>query len=213
VSAPDFQLLETMRWEPEAGFPFARAHLVRLSASAAFFGFRYDEAAVREALREATDGLPFPEPARVRLTLAADGTPTVGVTPLAPPVRSLRVGLYPEPVEAGGPFWRHKTTHRLHYEGPYAWAQARGLDDALLVSARGEVIEATRASVWLDHDGGLLTPPLTAGGLPGVYRAHMLANVPRTGEAVLTTGDVRRVSEVLLSNAVQGLVRAEVVDG
>lgn len=208
MNAPTFELIETMRWD--GGIALLARHLVRLRASADTLGFRYDEAAVRAAIDEATAPLGEGGPQRLRLALAHGGLATVEATPLAslPPIHTAAV--YPTPVVADGPFWRHKTTRRAHYDGPLAWAQRVGADEAILVDLRGRVVEATRSSVWVETRGRLLTPPLTAGGLPGVCRAHLLATRPDAAEAALTSDDLFGAEAVLLSNAVRGLFRVEV---
>lgn len=206
---PSFSLLETMRWTPQDDFPFLYRHLARLSEAASVFRIPLDHASVDAALRLAVLGRD--SDTRVRLTVAQDGAVSVAVTPLSMPMTPLRVAIYPEPVNAGGLFWRHKTTHRPHYEAPYAWAQGLGYDDALLLAPDGAVVEATRASVWVEREGRLLTPRLSAGGLAGVYRAHLLATHPGAEDAKLTLEDLAAADALYLSNAVRGLVRADLV--
>src|SRR5690606_8941003 len=180
-------------------------HLARLAGSADYFGFGYEPTAVRAALGKAAARLPE-TPHRLRLRLAADGSAEVEAAPLDAEGRIERVVLHPEPVVPGGPFWRHKTTHRPHYEGPCARARAAGFDEAILLDAAGRVVEGTRTTVWVERDGRLLTPPLTAGGLPGVMRAHLLATRPEAAEAPLTRADLLAADAVWLSNAVRGLL-------
>jgi para-aminobenzoate synthetase/4-amino-4-deoxychorismate lyase len=199
-----------MRWGgPAEGVALLGRHLARLAGSAAFFGFRYDGAAVRAALDGGTEALPS-EPHRLRLLLDASGRVEVESAPLraVEPVR--RAALHPEPVEAGGPFWRHKTTHRPHYEAPYRRALADGFDEAILLDRRGQVVEGTRTTVWIEQGGRLLTPPRSAGGLPGVHRAHLLATRADAAEALLRAVDLFAADAVYLSNAVRGLVPVEV---
>ncbi|HWK89630.1 MAG TPA: chorismate-binding protein, partial [Longimicrobium sp.] len=68
----DFDLLETLLWEPDAGWFLLDGHLHRLTASAAYFGFRLDRAEVKRALDDAAVAFE-PAPTRVRLTLARTG--------------------------------------------------------------------------------------------------------------------------------------------
>jgi para-aminobenzoate synthetase/4-amino-4-deoxychorismate lyase len=205
VSTPAFRLLETMRWDgPAAGVALLGRHLGRLTAAAAAFGFACDEAAVRAALDAAAAGRPD-TPHRVRLLLDAQGAVDVEAAALDPGERMRRAVLHPEPVEAGGPFWRHKTTHRPHYEAPFRRARAAGFDEAVLLDRHGRVVEGTRTTVWVAHGGRLLTPPLAVGCLPGVHRAHLLATHPEAGEAVLTAADLFAADAVYLANAVRGL--------
>jgi para-aminobenzoate synthetase/4-amino-4-deoxychorismate lyase len=211
MSTPGFRLLETMRWDGPAGGALLLArHLARLAGAAAFFGFAFDEAAVRAALDAATDGIAA-SPHRLRLLLDAAGASEVAAAALDPGDRMRRAVLHPDPVEAGGPFWRHKTTHRPHYEGPYRRARAAGFDEAILLDRDGQVVEGTRTTVWVARGGQLLTPPRAAGGLPGVHRAHLLATRPDAAEAPLTDADLFGADAVYVGNAVRGLVPVEVV--
>ena len=61
-----FELIETLRREPLAGFVRLEQHLARLQASAEALGFAYSCATVEAALRGAVGGA---GPMRVRLTL------------------------------------------------------------------------------------------------------------------------------------------------
>jgi para-aminobenzoate synthetase/4-amino-4-deoxychorismate lyase len=200
-----------MRWE--GGIALLDRHLARLAASAAHFGFRYREHFVLRLLHEASGDFEGGVARRLRFTLGPGGNldMTLEHAPLGEHDAIRRAALHPEPVEAGGPFWRHKTTRRAHYDGPLAWAHTRGADEAILVDARGHVVEGTRTTVWVEREGRLLTPPLSAGGLPAVYRAHLLATRPDAAEAAITAGDLAAANAIWLSNAVRGLFRVEEV--
>ena len=62
-----------------------------------------------------------------------------------------------------------------------------GVDEAVLLNERGEVCDGTITSVFVDRGGGLVTPPLGCGLLPGVLRGEMLAR-GACREAVLRRG-------------------------
>lgn len=205
---PDFALLETMRWE--GGVALLSRHLARLRQSADYFDFPFDESAVRARLEEVGAGLEPGEAYRFRLTLDRHGDVHIEASPLdAPPFR--RAVIYPEPADPSDPFQRHKTTHRPFYERAVRWARERGFDEATLVNASGEVVEGTRTNVFVRIGGRLVTPPLTVGGLGGVYRAHLLATED-AAEEVLTVADLHRADTVYLSNAVRGLSEVTVAD-
>ncbi len=227
-------LLETMRAE-DGQVAWLDRHLARLSASSAVFGLVYDDAAVRDAVSTALvqPGLAYqprhtPPPAsplptgagqgegvpgqtvstghvqKLRLTLGPDG-PAARASPLGgAPFRT--VWLCPDPLlEAGGPLCRHKTTSRAHYETPFERARAAGADEALLINTAGELVEGSRTSLWVRRGGEWLTPPLAAGGLPGVARAVLLRALPRAREARLTPADLRGADALAVSNALRGL--------
>ncbi len=202
-------LLETMRADG-GEVALLERHLARLAASSAALGIPFDEPAVRGAIRDAVGRAGPSSVHRVRLTLGAaldvQASPLTGA-----PFRT--VWLSPDPLlEAGGPLCIYKTTDRAHYERPFAQAQALGADEALLVNARGEVVEGSRTSVWVQREGRLLTPPLSSGGLPGVMRAHLLETLPGATEALLTPADLRGAEALYVSNALRGMVEVQLVE-
>jgi para-aminobenzoate synthetase/4-amino-4-deoxychorismate lyase len=208
---PDFDLLETLCWEPEAGFKLLDRHLDRLGASAEYFRFPCSPEEIRRKLKESiADG---DGPRRLRLTLSRTGTVAVESTDLNanPDEGPVRVALASAPVDSSDPFLYHKTTHRQVYE--QALESVSDCDDALLWNDRGEVTESTIANLVVELDGRLLTPPLESGLLPGTMRAEMLEQ----GEIAMGTiriDDLKRASRILLVNSVRGTreARLESVD-
>jgi branched-chain amino acid aminotransferase len=79
-------------------------------------------------------------------------------------------------------------------------AAAAGADDAFLLNTQGDLAEATASSVVLVLDGGLVTPRVEDGALPGIARGRLLtARVVR--EARISADDVGRVEGAVLINA------------
>ena len=68
-NGPGFSLIETLRWEPQAGFLRLNRHLARLAESARELGFVHDPAAIENATAQVAAG---DAPLRVRLLLAPD---------------------------------------------------------------------------------------------------------------------------------------------
>lgn len=203
------RLLETMRADGGAVALLDR-HLARLAASAAVFGYPFDGQEIRAAVRDALGRAEAAPVRRVRLTLGpgdvlAEASPLTG-----PPFQT--IWLCPDPLgEAGGPLCVHKTTEREHYERPFRAARARGCDEAILVNARGNLVEGTRTSVWVRRGGHTLTPPLSAGGLAGVARAVLLETLPGASEAPLTPADLETADALFVCNALRGLMPVALV--
>jgi para-aminobenzoate synthetase/4-amino-4-deoxychorismate lyase len=206
MSAP--RLLETMRAE-DGRVALIGRHLARLAASADAFGYPLDVEAVRQRVEAEVVG---PGARGVRLSVGEGGDAEIETWPLdAAPFRT--VWIDPEPfAEAGSWQTAHKTTARDAYRARHDRALARGADEAVLVNARGEVTEGTRTNVWAEVDGRLWTPPLAAGGLGGVMRAHVLATRAGAGERGLTPDDLRAADALFLSNALRGWMRVALVD-
>lgn len=196
----EFDLLETLLWTPDAGFPLLDRHLARLAASARFFVRPLDPDAVRAALSAAVVGRS--RPTRVRLLVDEAGTPSVTVADVpAASAGPITVAIDTVPVDSRDVFARHKTTRRASYAA--ASARHPDADDVVLVNERGEVVETTIANVAARVDGRWVTPPLSSGCLPGVARAEALAS-GLVAEAVLTPADLRGAEGLARLNAVRG---------
>jgi para-aminobenzoate synthetase/4-amino-4-deoxychorismate lyase len=209
AGTPPFELLETLRWTPDAGFLNRTEHLARLAAGADHFGYAFDIEHVTEALAAAARAFP-PRPRRVRLLLDRSGRISVTDTDLSPLPTDYRVALCPVPSPViRNPFVLHKTTHRVLHD------QARnlvpGVDDVLLWNERGELTESTIANVVLELDGEWVTPPVASGLLPGVGR-RLLLESGQVRERVITTTDLQRATGITLVNSLRGRWPVRLVD-
>ncbi len=64
-----------------------------------------------------------------------------------------------------------KTCNKLRHVLARAEAEENGADEALLLNAAGEVVEATSGNLFWIQDQTVCTPPLATGALPGVTRS------------------------------------------
>ncbi len=79
-------------------------------------------------------------------------------------------------------------------------AHARDADDAVILNTQGRVAETTVANIFALIGGGIITPPITEGALPGLMRADVL-KLARGDEAPITVAGLKNASEVFTSNA------------
>lgn len=197
-------LLETMRFDPQAGIPLLERHLERMKASAADLGFSFDRHEARNRIQALCFQLEAP--AKLRLLASRSGELALESAPLPPaasgPVACIAL---PTPVVPGDWRLRHKTTDRGFYDGATALAKQMGAGEAVLVRADGLVTEGSYTNVFVERDGRLLTPPASLGLLPGVLRAQLLAE-GRAVEAELTLDDL--AGGFFLGNALRGLMQA-----
>jgi para-aminobenzoate synthetase/4-amino-4-deoxychorismate lyase len=203
----DFDLLETLLWEPDGGWYLLDGHLQRLAGSAEYFDYPFDRQAVVQSLADAAETFTG-RAMRARLTLARDGLISIGSAPLEPSSEPVRVSIAPEPVDSHDPLLYHKTTSRAMYESRAATRP--DCDDVLLVNERGEITESTIANLVVRMDGALWTPPLESGLLPGVLRAELLAR-GEIRERVIRPDDLARAEEIRLVNSVRRWRRAVLV--
>lgn len=207
----DFELFETMR-ASQNGVALLDRHLARLTASARYFGFRCDAAAIRHAVASACEKLPPDVPHRLRLALRFDGgiqSATAPLLPLPSAGQAVKLAVVRTPLVVNPLFLRHKTSQRAHYDAAWRAAEALGAFDALFFNAAGELTEGARSTIFLKLSGRWHTPPLASGLLPGVMRAVILDDPAwAASERRLTLDELQAAEEVVVCNALRGALPA-----
>ena len=201
-----FDLFETMRLE--AGSPVRlERHLQRLGASARYFGFRWDEAAIRASINK-TIALHREGTWRLRVSLDRFGHATAAATAHEDTNRPWQVAFSSVAVDERDPFLFNKTTRRDVYDT--ARRARPDVDDVLLCNSRGELTESTIANVVVEIDGERHTPPVDCGLLAGTLRAELL-DAGDIRERVITRGEVMRAPRIWLINSLRGWLDATLV--
>ena len=209
-TATGFALIETM-FADASGIRHGEKHLQRLHASAAALGFVFDRERVAGELAGAVVNLRSPH--RLRCLLYPDGHCEIALAPLEPnPHEPVPVMLTDDVIDSHAWPLQHKTTLRAPYDRSLVRAQALEVFDLLHVNRRGEVTEGARTNVFVRIDGVWLTPALTCGVLPGIMRSVLLADPAWAArEAVLTPADLSRAQDIVVCNALRGILRARLV--
>jgi para-aminobenzoate synthetase/4-amino-4-deoxychorismate lyase len=203
-AARPVELLESLRLE-DGRYWLLDGHLARLAQAAKHFGHPLDVARVRDALDATARTLPTGVH-KVRLRVTDRGEVLVDASPLAPTQEPVRLAFASRPMPPADEFILHKTTRREAYA---AFTPTGGAFDTLLWNAAGELTETTIGNVALRIDGRWLTPPVSAGLLPGVCRAALLAE-GRVAEARLLVDDLAKAEGVAFFNSVRGWLAATV---
>ncbi|RWB61538.1 aminotransferase class IV family protein [Mesorhizobium sp.] len=205
----DFELIETMRWEPGSGFLRFDRHLARLYASAAELGFACDPQRIGEVLMTAVGGQQIAM--RTRLALQRNGEATAAAQPYEPlPAGKVwRLRLARTRLDSSDMLLRHKTSRRqvyTHARAEYLITQA---DEVLLANERGELCEGTITNLFADFgDGVLATPRLDCGLLPGILRGELL-DEGRAVEAIYSYDDLKSAKAIFVGNSLRGLIPAQ----
>ncbi len=211
----DFQLLETMRWEPRKGFSLLKEHLRRLERSASYFGFRFDKEQLSSFLKKYEKGLRRrsgrKHSFRVRLTMGRDGEFSATHFRLEPTVGVQHVKISDRRTDSTDRFLFHKTTNRKLYDEELERALLKGYFDLLFLNEQGQLTEGARSNVFLKKGDQFFTPPVSCGVLAGTYREYLLRSRKyRAQEKMLTLEDLMSADEVYLTNAVRGMVKVQV---
>jgi para-aminobenzoate synthetase / 4-amino-4-deoxychorismate lyase len=206
----DFKLIETML-AVGGRIELLEYHLDRLRDSSRYFGRPYDRRTVRTAIAELLSGRA--ERLKVRLLLDCRGECAVECAPVDPPAGPLKIALWPRNIDPSGKYFRHKTTNRRLYDRARNDTIKKGLFDYVFVNLAGNVTEGAISNIYVENNGVIYTPPLRCGVLPGVYRRALKArNELAVRDKLLVIEDLRAADRIWVSNAVIGLVEAELVE-
>ena len=199
-----FDLIETMRFDPQEGVTELERHFDRLTASAAALDFRFDRHGARNELQAATFGRK--ERGMVRLLLSRTGTMAIQVKRFEEPAETpVSVTVRPLPVASSDFRLRHKTSDRRFYDHA---REDGGTYETIFVDDEGKLTEGSRTSIFLERDGRLMTPPVGRGLIPGVLRAKLI-DEGKAIEADLTPDDL--ADGFFVGNIVRGLIPARLV--
>lgn len=200
-SRRSFDLIETMRFDPDEGVVDLERHIARMKASAEALDFQFDRHHVRNELQAATFRLK--QKTRLRLLLSPSGAIAIESRALpSPPAEPVTVAVVERRVGRGDFRLRHKTSDRSFYDSPRLEA---GTFEILFTDYENFLTEGSFTSLFVERQGRLLTPPLERGLLPGILRARLI-DEGHAEEAELRPADLEQ--GFLIGNAVRGLIRA-----
>ncbi len=207
-AAAAYDLIETMRFDPERGIELLELHLERIKQSAADLGFAFDRHATRNHIQATCFELEHP--ARLRLMLARSGATSLEAGPLPPSQEQpVRCALLPLPLDPADTRLRHKTSDRALQDLALKTARAAGAGEALFLRDDGLLTEGSFTTIFVAGDDGVLrTPPAALGLLPGVLRRSLI-EAGEAREAELTLDDLS--GGFLIGNALRGLMKAELL--
>jgi para-aminobenzoate synthetase/4-amino-4-deoxychorismate lyase len=208
----DFQLLETILWDPDYGYARLNLHLDRLLESADYFLFSANRKTLESALMQQEDGWRrFGGRQRVRLLVDRYGRPHVEAMPVESLQEPFRIRFAGRRTDSSDPFLFHKTTRRSLYDDELRKAREHGFLDAIFCNEKNEVTEGAVSNLFIEKNGKYYTPPISCGLLAGTYRRCLLdsGELP-VEEAVLYPQDLLHADAIYVSNAIRGWVRVTV---
>jgi branched-chain amino acid aminotransferase len=130
---------------------------------------------------------------------------------------SVKLAYVPNARHAANPF---SGTKILSWAFNLTWvenAQARGLDEVILLNERGQVAECTSANIFAANGNQVWTPPLNAGCLPGITREVLLGEIHVPGiqitEKELIPADLEAADEVFITSTTRNLLPVREIEG
>jgi para-aminobenzoate synthetase / 4-amino-4-deoxychorismate lyase len=208
TNIPNFDLFETMAWQPDKGFVDFDRHIARLQQSATYWGFSFEETECKKKAQSFARHLN--SPSRVRLMMSPNGLIIFQAQPLTPaPTIPARIVLAPIHLNSDMPFLYHKTTHRTFYDDiRKKLADETGCYECIFRNEKNEMTEGSFTSLFVRKNGILRTPALSCGLLPGILRQQMLDNGTAI-EAVLSLADLQNADALYIGNSLRGLIEAK----
>ncbi|MFL0354972.1 aminodeoxychorismate synthase component I [Erythrobacter sp. GH1-10] len=206
-TAPQFDLIETMEFNPEIGIAMLELHLARMKRSAQELGFEFDRHAARNQIQALCFELDAP--VKLRLLASRSGATALETGPMPAPFEGpAKTVALPLPLDPSDWRLRHKTSDRNFYEDALAAARGMGAHEAVLVREDGLVTEGSYTNIFVERDGVLLTPPASLGLLPGILREFLIEK-GQAREAELMLDDL--ADGFFLGNAVRGQFYAKLI--
>ena len=210
--APEFGVFETLRAE-DAQCTLLSLHLERLQQAADALNLRLPPDAAQQIGRY-LQALPDAWPYRVKALLNSDGL-HLSHAACAPLHGAQYALIAPQALPLHDYLRRFKTTRRAAYDAGWQQAEQQGAFDSLFFNTEGCLLEGGRSNVFVRFGSEWHTPPLSLDILNGVMRRAVLAdsqhylNTAHIFERRITQAQLRQADEIVLCNALRGLIRVE----
>ena len=210
--APEFGVFETLRAEG-GQCALLSLHLERLQEAADALNLRLPPDAAPQIGRY-LQALPDAWPYRVKALLNSDGL-HLSHAACAPLHGAQYALIAPQALPLHDYLRRFKTTRRAAYDAGWQQAEQQGAFDSLFFNTEGCLLEGGRSNVFVRFGSEWHTPPLDLDILNGVMRRAVLAdsqhylNTAHIFERRITQAQLRQADEIVLCNALRGLIRVE----
>ncbi len=214
-----YGLFETIKCE--AGLPiFFEEHYKRLSHSAREIGmlFPVDMPEIKKWVINVLKANKLTS-ARAKIIISKRAEEKFNVLILTMPLENLPSSykllgkkLERDPISIS---FRHKTTSRADSYLAYKNAMEKGFNDVIYLNEKNELIECSRANIFLIMQDKIITPRLESGILSGVTRSKLLQIAKdvslQVEEKNVHSLYLNKANSVFVTNAIIGLMRVSKV--
>ena len=203
-----FELIESMLLDNGEIFLF-EDHIKRLKSSAEFFLFNINEKKLTKSLFKKIEENYSEGKYKVRITLNKWGSVKYDITYKTLIPDFVKIIISEKSINSDNKFQYFKTTNRGLYNSELAKYNRAGFFEVLFFNEKKELAEGSTTNIFIKKNNVWLTPPVTSGVLPGIYRNHFLSTQQDAKETVITINDLLNADEVILTNSVRGEVKVD----
>jgi len=196
-----FDLVETMLVENGEIFLFEK-HIERLRKSAEYFLFIFNEKDIIASIRKKVSEINLLDRFKLRITLNKWGSSNIEFSDLRPADKDINVTVSEQSIFTSNVMQYFKTTNRGIYDNEFKKYAEQGYSEVLFLNEKKELTEGSFTNIIVIKDDQWLTPAISSGVLPGVYRNYLLQN-NKVKEAILKAEDLLYADEVKLINSVR----------
>jgi branched-chain amino acid aminotransferase len=229
-----YETLRTYRLEP---FLFDR-HMRRLRHSSALMALPVPltDAAMLARVRDTMAAHPDPAEKYIRILLTRgvgelsyqlEATPTPTLVIIVKPMPAIPERVFTEGIRLAVVSIRRNHPQALNpmiksnnlINNALAMQEAfrAGADEALMQNQAGEFVECSQSNVFFVKGGVALTPPLSAGLLPGITREYLMELAGDIGvqarEACVTPANLPSMDEVFITGTTREVTPVTMIDG
>jgi para-aminobenzoate synthetase/4-amino-4-deoxychorismate lyase len=196
-----FEIIETMLVENRKIF-LLKEHLNRLKEAAIYFLFKYDEKEISKQLKMIVAKLDNKK-YKLRITLNKCGKLNYSVSEFVDEIGKVKVAISKRRINSQNRFQYFKTTNRNIYDSEFKKYSKLGYFDVLFLNENDEIAEGAITNIFIEKEGKIFTPPISAGILNGVYRSYLLKQNLNIKDKTLFLDDLIKADKIFLTNSVR----------
>jgi para-aminobenzoate synthetase/4-amino-4-deoxychorismate lyase len=208
----EFGLIESILWKNK--YVFLEQHMRRLGKSAQYFGFQFIESKIREQLVITSCKLKENTFFKVRIVLSKDGDISVSHDEIRLE-RTIKWKIAVSPIRTNSKdvYLYHKTTNRNMCNEVLHKIKKSGFDEVVFCNEKDEITEGSFTNILLKISGVWVTPDLSSGLLPGVYRQLLIGKLQSKIQVrPVTIHELSLASHVCVCNSVRGCIKVDKID-
>lgn len=200
-----FEIFESFLVEGKKTF-LLKEHLSRLEKAADFFLFNYNEKEIKKRINTLIDSLDYGN-YKVKVILNKWGNIKLECENIVEELNNIKVVISEKRVNSRDKFQYFKTTNRELYNKEFLKYKKIGYDEVIFLNENDVITEGSYTNIFIVKQKEIITPPINAGILNGIYRKQLLKNNKEIKEQNITIDDIKQAHEVFVCNSVRKKIK------